>query len=336
MNNGVSAYCLIAFLALSVVMTGCLGDAPRSNPFDPLSETYDDRGSVTGLVTDAVLPRRPLVNATVELAAAEDDTERRFRTSTDGNGRFSLTVPDGVWEISVALNGYAAPSDTIAVRAGRTGDVHIVMNGIPVVEQARLNTAHISRWWPQESAYELEVVADVSDPDGLNDIVSVRLLLPDEGFAVALSARNAPGRYGATIPQNQLPGGSLHAFVGHDFVVEVRDQPGFSASVKRQIVRIIEAVPEALEPHELETTGPEPLLRWEALRLPYAFTYRIDVVRVSPDVHTVVKSVAGIASTEITYQISDPLDPGEYYWTVSVVDAFGNRSRSREAGFRVQ
>jgi hypothetical protein len=33
--------------------------------------------------------------------------------------------------------------------------------------------------------------------------------------------------------------------------------------------------------------------------------------------------------------VAEPLPTGQYYWTVSVLDAFGNQSRSKEAAFRI-
>jgi len=62
----------------------------------------------------------------------------------------------------------------------------------------------------------------------------------------------------------------------------------------------------------------------------------VDVVREETNIQVSVESHENIPSLQTSIRVANPLTPGDYFWTVSVVDAFGNRSRSKEAGFRIQ
>ena len=78
------------------------------------------------------------------------------------------------------------------------------------------------------------------------------------------------------------------------------------------------------------------MMRWRATLLPFAFTYRVDLWLVdAAGIPNLVLSQGGIAASVLSYTVGAPLAPGDYFWTVWVVDAAGNRSRSKEAGFRV-
>ena len=107
---------------------------------------------------------------------------------------------------------------------------------------------------------------------------------------------------------------------------------------QKLVDRIIEQTPVPAAPQGLEPVAdPRPTLTWEPAALPFPFTYRVDVVQVfDANIHTVLHTVEAIPSSATTLRVPAPLGRGTYYWTLSVVDAFGNRSRSKEAGFLVE
>ena len=311
---------------------GCLSDAERSNPLDPLSDDFEDEGTLTGMTTRFYPPHPAVRNAEVKL------TPGPFITESDADGRFEfLEVPSGRYQITARKNGFISGKDSVTVVAGTSNrTVDLRLNGLPVVHTFELRAVHIDRWWPGE-LYQLEVAATIEDPDGLGDIDRVWFEIPEFGYAQDLKVTAISGRYQETISAQSLPGGNLHALQGKEIVVKVIDKVGFAVeSAPRQIVRVIDMTPIAISPQAQEQVDdPAPLLVWEDAGLPFAYTYRIDVVLDQVNVQNVVQTITNIPAERTSYKLETPLASGTYFWTISVVDAFGNRSRSKEAGFLV-
>ena len=96
---------------------------------------------------------------------------------------------------------------------------------------------------------------------------------------------------------------------------------------------MISPTPLALSPEDLTLLSNDlPEFTWEPISLAYPFSYRIDIVRVDQNIQSLVQTISDIPSTAVSMQATDTLASGEYFWTISIVDEFGNMSRSREAG----
>ena len=145
-----------------------------------------------------------------------------------------------------------------------------------------------------------------------------------------------PGKFVHTIPASRLPAG-LDALLGHALSLRAIDRSGFeNTSSATTIIRVIDETPLALSPDDLSLLdNDQPIFEWAPVVLPYPYTFRIDVVRVDQNVQSTVQVIEDIPSTETMHVASEAIPTGRYFWTVSVVDEFGNRSRSREAGFRI-
>lgn len=333
---------LVAGLAVLVVLAGCLGDAPRGNPLDPNSANYRDAGSVAGRAARYYPPHTGLADVQVRLTPAAPTAGGSFLVRTGPDGRFVFAdLPTGRYALTAEKPGFAPGVDSVTIVLGRITEAELRLDGLPHIANLALRTVHISRWWPQDEpdVYLLEVVADVEDPDGVADVAGAWLELASASFVDTLQATSVAGRFVETLQAKDLPGGSLHALLGEAFVVRARDHAGFTGTTgPRQLVRVIEPTPVAVSPQGLETVpDARPVFTWEAMKLPYPFTYRLEVVRiVENNVAVVEQSVSGLAATTTTWQAPAPLARGTYYWTLSVVDALGNRSRSKEAGFQVE
>jgi len=332
-------YWLIVLLG-PLLWAGCLGDLPRDNPLDPRSDRYEPQGRLEGVVTRLYPPYPPLAGVAVRLLPAADSLQGGRLAYTGSNGRFAFDeLPSGDYRLVAQATGFRALQDTLAVSiaAGQTQSVTVRMNALPRFTDYTAVTVHISRWWPATDLYRLEVEATVTDPDDVRDVVRVWLKIPALGFADTLEAAQPAGRFFKALLQQELPGGSLHNLLGYALYLGARDRTGDTVYTPAfQLARVIEAVPVALDPRGLaavDTT--RPVLRWEPMNLPFAFTYRIDLVRREADLDIPILTLEGLASTRDSIRVPQPLTSGVYYWMVSVVDIFGNRSRSKEAGFQV-
>ena len=323
---------------------GCLGDAPRDNPFDPLSDDFPDEGEVVGAVVRASRPSEGVPEATVRLQPAGGGAAV-VADVAGADGAFRLPAVDaGTYALTAEAQGYTSADTTVEVVAGRpTPGVVLLLDALPHVTAQRVHTERINRFFPPPQTFSrLVVEATVADLDGLGDVAAVELVIPDfDGFrAPLLAVTGEEGAFARTFDEDELPVG-LQDFLGHNLFIEVTDQAGASArGSDAHVTRIVESTPVARSPLIGDPPVTPPFtMEWEPLSLPYAFTWRIAIYLVPVAGQSIpVAEIAGIPSTQTQAVITDDLVPGgfvpgTYQWFVSAVDAFGNLARSLEAGF---
>ena len=162
------------------------------------------------------------------------------------------------------------------------------------------------------------------------------LVVPDLGFSVELTRTG--NRFTATLGEDDLPAPGVEALLGQTLRIEVRDASG-NASARP-----------AAEPrphHRAVAPDAEPAVAGSGVTYanprvaPRATPLRVHLPRGClprgrrryPEPHR--EPYLGIDPSVTSLSVATELAPGDYFWTLWVVDSFGNRSRSREAGFRV-
>lgn len=314
-----------------VFITGCLDDAGHGNPLDPMSDGFEEVGTLTGQVTSFYAPFRSLDGVEVRL------TPGPFVALTDAQGQFTFRrIPVGTYVVQAGKEGFAAATDTVAVTLGPPVETTLRLDGLPTVVALTTATVHVSRWWPPPlDLFRLEVSAQVDDPDGVADVEEVFLEIPELGFSTTLQSGGEPGRFTQSIPEATFPTGALQALMGRPFRLRLRDRAGFERMDDPwTLVRVIEETPVAVDPQGLTVLNdPTPLLTWERVRLPYPFTFQVEIIRQEANVQVRERLMTGLPPESTSVQVAAPLAPGSYLWTVSIVDEFGNRSGSKEVGF---
>lgn len=324
---------ITAFLLLAFGLSACLGEAEHSNPLDPNSDEFQEVGRIEGVTTRFYPPFAAVESAEVRLLPGP------FVAASGADGRFVFDgIPIGEYVLKATKNGFVSSELTVSVELGMTtDDVQVRMDGVPFLKDIAFRSVHISRWFPPDDLFILESVVLAEDADGLSDLDRIWFEISALGFSRELPETGIAGRYEAAIPADSLPGGNLFALQGVEIRVFGRDDAGFQTeSGPHFMVRVIDYTPVALEPQGQENVAtPTPTLFWEDAALPYDYSYRVDVVRDQANVQTVVQTIEDIPQDNTSYTLETPLAPGTYFWTVAVVDAHGNRSRSKEAGFIV-
>ena len=323
-------------VALVAGLAGCLGEAPHDNPLDPLSDEFRDEGTVEGRVTGIYPPFEGRPGVRLRLVPLEGGAEVMTTTGADGAFRVSR-LPSGPYAVWAEGEGLRPDADTVTVEVGGTAEVDLPVDALPVVTSQAARTVHIERWFPETPLFRLEVEAQATDPDRATDVDGVALVVPDLGFRVPL-AEVGPGRYASTFDGDALPEGQVQALLGRALYVEATDVTGNTGvGPPLALVRVIEQTPLTARPQGLEVVSENPpVLEWRPASLPFAFTYRVDVSLVDgAGVPNLVESASALAPATTTYAVRQPLPSGDYVWTVWVTDGAGNRSRSKEAGFRV-
>ncbi len=324
---------LLANVLVAVLCMGCFDDPVRDHPLDPLGENFIDRGNMIIRVTGFYPPLEGLNGIEIQII----QPLLIGRTNAQGEYR-SPELDVGSYQVTISGEGYASIDTLVSVSAGETSRLDIPLPGLPVFSAFALHSLHLSRWFPPpEELFSLEIVAELDDFDGLADIDSLWLVSNQPAFKEEIFVEVTPGRYVHSIPSDRLPAG-LVALQGREFQLLAKDRSGeINWSDPQSMIRVIEETPLALDPDNLTVlTESQPTFNWAPMTLQYPFTFRLDIVQINQNVESIVQTIESIPATDTTITAVSPLLAGNYFWTISVVDEFGNRSRSREAGFRIQ
>lgn len=320
-----------AFFALIVLLFSC--SAPeRDNPLDPRSDRYTGKTSVEGSVLGFYAPYHPVPGATVSLLPL------KWSVSTDEQGRFRFeAVPEGNYRLVAFKKGYAADSLGIDVRVWKRDPVEIHLDALPQLVSVQIHTRHVSRWWPPDDLYFLEIDLFASDGDGLADIQRTAYEFPDYGISDTLRPGDQAGEFICVREQKHLPVGSLQELIGAELYFDLSDRAGKAARFGPfGLTRIVEDLATPDSPKGLETAPAAPTLRWIRSPAKYSFTYVAEVFRDDGGVVTKMWESSPVPSEQDSVKLQTELPLGTYFWTVSVVDRFGNIGRSKEAAFRIE
>ncbi len=318
----------------------CTTPAEHSNPLDPESPAYLNRGIITGIVTSFYQPYRPLSGADIHLLPT--GTSRR----SDANGKFTFAeLAPGRYTLWATTAGYTTDSAEVEVAARETRVVDFRLNALPLVADARVTAAHVkTRASLSDTDFVfLTVTAEVLDGDGSNDLQRVRVEIPAAAFADTLRRGNSNGRWERTFPPEELrnQSGSLvdpYNLVGESFRIDARDMPGAQVtSAPFQLVRVIAEEPLPQEPANGEVlTTNAPQLKWFMPPLTFEHTFTIQVFKLISGFQTLLLTIPELPAGTTAAPYPGRLTTGSYFWTVTVTDRFGNSSRSKEATFVVQ
>ncbi len=320
--------CYRRFVLLgSILGVACNLNAPHDNPLDPFWN-----GSIEG----RILTRRAtgISSAWVTVPAVGRSAV------TDSLGWFFLLgLPADTVKVFVFCPGYAPDSAQLQLVRGQVDTLFFYLNGLPYFQSCSLTTHVYGRSWPPDPVCFLNVSARVSDWDGSPDIDSVWCEIPAVGFAGKLDYN--PGRkiFLLTLGADSLPGQNLDTLVGQKILFRAVDREGAVVTEELPgITRLMRELPVPLFPSGVDTVYSDTNFVWQRYGASFHVRYRGEVVRIEGG------GPAGVVATFETYRPEDTvqrfdyslLRPGDYYWTLEVIDRFGNSSRSAEELFRVR
>ena len=315
-------------LAAVVLVLACSWNAPHDNPLDP---------SVGGSIEGRVLTRRatPIAGALVSIPQAG-----RFCSSDSAGGFFLLGLPAESVKLVVSAEDYAPETSGLSLAKGRIDSVVYYLNGLPYFEGCSLTTHVHDRSWPPEPLRFASLSCVASDLDGAPDVESVWVEIPDLGCSSRLGFDPNRGRYAQTLYAGSIPGQSLDSLVGKGVFFRVLDKEGAEGDQEEvRVSRIISDLPVQLFPAGgLDTVATDTNFVWNRFDLGYWVTYYAEVVRIEGGgPSSVVASFEIDRPEDTTFRLNHSLlAPGDYYWTVEVLDAFGNSSRASEELFHAR
>ena len=325
----------LLFLSFVLLLAGCIGEAPRDNPLDPLSTMYSGNIALKGRVL--------LANQTAGVSGANvSSLEDGVGVLTDSSGYFSfLRLSLGAQTIVCAKNSCVADTQRIVLRADEPQQLSFALNGLPGIPFTRILTRKIDQYFPSPQ-YFVDIAATVTDPNGVSDLdtsvwFSVDTLLYPMTYSITTK------NFEVTLYKYDFPTNTIDWLVGKSLKIIATDIHGASGlSAPFAVTRIIEneAIPTYPSSLNNDTTRADSLVfRWNPPDVTFNYSYSIVLSRVDAGTRTVVWTLTGLSSffQEVSYPTSAPaLLSGNYVWTIAVVDDFGNYARSKESSFVIK
>ena len=131
---------------------------------------------------------------------------------------------------------------------------------------------------------------------------------------------------------------SLQELPGHPVHLVAEDKPGAQVKSDRlYAARIIEKSATLLSPVELETVSADSShFHWDLKPLSFEYNFSIDIFAINAGIATPVKTIEDIPAQNSDWLYNSGLPTGDYFWTITIVDVFGNTSQSKEGVFQIQ
>jgi hypothetical protein len=318
----------ILVLLITAMFSACIEEAGRDNPLDPANG--DNNLQLSGQVLTFYHPRKAIPQASILVQPIN------LVVLSDKEGNYKLnSLKPGDYTLICEAEGYELDSANITIQSSITHT--FLLDGLPHFEEISLMAHHRSRWFPREELYFIEMETEVSDPDGIGDIQSVICEIPSIDFIDTLQAEIEGGKFSNMLFDGDLPVSSVHQLIGREIFFRVEDDFGtITTSEAKFLTRIIEQSPQILSPFELQTIDSFPIeFQWERVSVPYPASLKIEIFQINLGVAFKTDEIDNIPIDDRNYLFSGNLGQGDYYWTLNIVDEFGNSSSSREGTFQI-
>jgi hypothetical protein len=319
--------------AILLCLLACTESAEHSNPLDPESPLYTQKGSIAGRVMTFYEPFQPITGAMVEIQPGG------LILQSDGEGRFEFTElePD-TFTLIAGATGYQEVAAKIEVNPREISSVNFHLNGLPAIQAPRATSSKVATREASSPRIFLDIAVEVQDPDGASDIKRIELTIPAFSFTDTLARlAGGGGQWQRIFNPAELSQIDLSKLVGLPLKSVVYDFPGAVVSSEPFfLARIISEEPEILSPTNNETTGSAPVFRWQVPPVAFAFTQRIEIFRLDAGFPAFVTAIGNIKPEVRSLPYLGRLSAGVYFWTIRLIDDFGNSSRSKEATFQVR
>ncbi|KAA3657539.1 MAG: carboxypeptidase regulatory-like domain-containing protein [Calditrichaeota bacterium] len=320
---------LILFFAL-VGSYACFDDVPHENPLDP--HNTENRLTIDGTVQTYYPPRRPIANAIVTIQPGN----RRIFSNQEGYFIFTDILSDD-YTVYATAEGYHQDSIQITIDGTETS-LDFELDGLPYFKNIAMTTHHVSRHFPIDEMYSLQIDATVDDNDGIADINQVSFAIPEFNQTSILDATQDFGVFSKTLSIEEVPVSSIHALIGRQFILNVTDDVGITVSSDAQfLTRVIDLTPQLEFPIELDTVATtQNVFRWERVHLNYPFICKLEIFQINIGNLVKVKEYTNIPADERSIVIDYEFSRGNYLWILTIIDEFGNTSSSKEGTFHVE
>lgn len=303
----------------------------RDNPYDPKSDFYTNKTQVSGTCKNRVLV--PIDNARICLSSLDSETPL-LQTITNENGTYKLTQCPAESVLVIAeKNGYVAESIYLALNVYKTETLNFTLEGLPKFLSATIS-CHCIKQIPLDSVI-LSIKCDLKDDESQGDIA--RVFATITGLTDTMPLLFKSGYLYENSFREESLSTNLDNIIGKDIYIVAQDRFFNEVSSSRlNLIRIIRNPPEITAPAGGEVASTRPMLVWTQPQYLYQHTYYWEIYRIPnplpPELYT---RKDNIDTDDTTYQVTDSLIPGDYYWQIGIQDEYGNTGKSAEGVFKV-
>ncbi len=316
-----------------LLLLSCTKDAGRDNPLDPRSGKYENSGSLTGYVYTYYSPFQPIAAALVSLNPGNQTT------ITNGKGEFAfINIEPGNYVVIATYPDYAPDTTQVEIQSNRTISKQFNLDALPRLDTLLLKSGFQHEHYPFEPVRMIDVTAQVHDPDGPADVATVAIIMPFIDLKDTLGFSLVIGTYQKKIEEKDLIINHIEELIGQPFYVEITDKVGNVCRFgPKYLFRVIDEEPQIVSPKGSASVGMQPILKWNTIQLPFLFTFKVEIYAIKEDqiLYPAVYTFSNISSEISEFQLGTNLPASLYLWVVSIVDTWGNWSRSKPATFQV-
>jgi hypothetical protein len=304
---------------------GCEWTPERDNPLDPNSNSFNP--VLTGEVTN-------LANTSISQAIVTLHPEGvAVVTGDDGVYRFE-GVDLGEYALTVQKMDHVGDTVTVNIVSGGITTQDFQINALPVFDSVSV-TSHNIYSLPQHNRH-VTVYCMITDPDENKSLVSIMVLFEDDTLGF-LQYDGVTGIFSRNFLDTTFSVISFQDIVGRPFTLIATDtSDSYSMSESYYTNRFLD-IPNVISP-VYDQVGRIPTLYWENFSNYFSYFQNI---RIFDDDRILVWDTLAVdaAVTQVivtdSLQLTSPPGPDNYYWTLEIIDLYGNTSVSQEAIFWV-
>lgn len=301
-------------------------DAPHNNPLDPLNEK-SGLSTINGIVQTISIPYQPIKDATV----IWENFKIGVLSGTDG--KFTLTnLKNNDGWLKIEKEGFVNDSLFIEWKGQTSKSVEIFLYTAPIIDSLIFYSI-VEHRYPDKQDFGLVTKLKISDAD--NDIDSVFIVNPKLDFISALEYNLSSKFHEGSYTLFDLGITSLTEIIGKDFDLLVKDYAHRVFNLgSTNVKRIITDEVEIISPKNNDTLLTSPTLKWKRFTPGFEFKYLAQIYTFEIEPELVWQKE--IAFSEIEYTLELQLLSDDYFWVISCIDEFQNRSRSKQGTFIIK
>jgi hypothetical protein len=322
--------CIITIIILSLIFLLDSCNAPHDNSLDP--ENPDNAlYTIEGTVSTAGLISSPLKDVQVYWSVD------KVYVSTNDNGYFKIGSK-ALQEGWLYFNKQGYSSDSVMINWGNQKKVSLLerLNDIPAIDSMFIYSSIINKY--SSPQYQLTFKITITDQD--DNIDSVFIQCPT--LLINKSVQKISSKYFTeNFSDIDLDLTSFAEIIGKTFDIYAKTSSGKtyfagSSNVKRIITDEIETISPKNEDTLLTNY---PVLSWKRFLEGFNFKYMLEVYTDEPEPKLLWEK-ENVSSDDINITVDASInvtpDNNKFFWVIWCIDEYGDRSRSKPAGFVIQ
>lgn len=320
------------FILVVVLFLTCSPD--RDNPYDPNSDFYTNTTQISGVCNNRVLV--PIDNVKISLFPL-NNRDPILQTLTNENGSYKLIdCPAESVLIIAEKDGFVSDSIYLSLNVYKSETLNFTLEGLPRFLEKQVTSYFCVINNPPYDSSILSIKCELDDEEGQGDIASVFATI--DGLSDSLTLLFSSGNLYENLFQEDSLSDNLDNIIGRDIHIIARDRfSNLVQSSPSQLIRIIRNPPGIISPSGLEIVSSQPLLIWTTQQYLFSHTLFCEIYQVPYPLPPVLyRRYENIVTADTTFQVTDSLFAGYYYWQIGVRDNFGNWAKSAEGVFEVR